>query len=635
MKKRKWDFAGWVTKNDIRCSDGVVIKQGAFLENDHKTVPLVWQHDYSSPSNVLGNISLENKQDGVYGYGKFNNSEDANTARELIHHGDINSMSIGARGIQRRGNDVVHGQIYEVSLVLSGANPGAMIEYNDSLSHSSEGGESAVIYNGLLIHSAEDEVDENNEPEEGEDNMNGEEENVQTSQQNDDQTIGDILSTLSEDQLDAVESLLGYMLDEAEEAEPEEEEVQQSNIFEGENMLQHGYTTGDNYVADAGLRQTANEALQHAIENGTSFTRELKASGVDESVLKHGITNIGVLFPQTQTDGTMQVWNPLGLNVQKILDSIGKSPFARIKNFYANINLEEARARGYIKGNQKLDSISEVFFRETTPGTIYRREMIDRDDVLDIKENGIDVVQFINTNQQQKLKEEIVKAVFVGDGRPELNQDGTPNKDKISEKHIRPIATDDDLFTIKKSVDSYDSFLGSFIDAMTEYQGSGSASLYMNPVDIAKLRQIKDANGRFIFSGYDGTTPGAAAVAAAFGVHEIVEYRELKPGTAILVNLNDYRLGAVKGGEVTNFDFFDIDFNQYKYLTETRLSGALYIPKSAIVFTIKSPATGVDYKFDSEGLQAKPNWMIDSDPNSESVADSHSESTTNSQSTSH
>lgn len=644
MAKKGYDFAGWVTKNDVRCSDGVIIKHDAFISNHNGRVPLVWQHDYSSPSNVLGTIELENANQGVYGRGYFNDTETAQNAKQLLSHGDITSMSIGAKKIQKRGNDVIHGEIYEVSLVLSGANPGALIEYtNENMVHSDAedfDNERAVIYTGTMLHSAESEYFGSDEDEsedlthkEGEtklakktDPLDDMENKTGVASQKDKQgkTIGDVLDSLDEEQMGAVEALVANILADQEPDDDDEEDdsVQQSYYYEGEDTLKHNAFNSANsegvYIGADGTQLThsdVNTIVKMAAQSKvTSLVDVLAANGIEESDLKHGITNVSVLFPATQLEGGVQVYNPAGLNIDKILGSIAKSPFSRVKNIFADLTESDARARGYIKGNQKLDSISSVFFRETTPGTIYRRDKLDRDDMLDIQENGIDVISFVNGNLKNKLSEEIVRAVFFGDGRNRLTADGQLNPDKIDENNIRPIFKDDSLFTIKYTTADYTTFPDDLVKNMVWYQGSGTPSLYMNGVDIARLRLAKDANGRYLFGGYaGGGIPSNQTVAAALGVQEIVEYRACQPGQAVLVNLADYKLGAVKGGEVTNFDFFDIDFNQYKYLTETRLSGALQTPKSALAITITAGA-GADLSaldFNATGVKKTPDWTTE------------------------
>lgn len=680
MKNRKPDFAGWVTKNDIRCTDGVVIRQDAFADNHGKEVPMVWQHNYQSPSNVLGTMKLTHKSQGVWGEGYFNETGKALDAKELVRHGDINSMSIGANKIQKNGQNVVGGNIYEVSLVVAGANPGAKIEY--AMMHSAYGtgeGDEAIIYTEQLMHA--DSSDEEGEEKVGKDTKNQNDENLDekskkvkakstevTDEVSDEEgkdgegddttvkhaddaerTVGDVLKTFNEEQRAVLDMIVGKALDEGE----GDDTVEQSdNLEEGEGTLKHNaFNTGSEDVIEHSegnsqmvlTKQDMNVALEAAIESGTKLSHALIANGFGEEEnadgtirhglntkvglapnydflesdgLKHaanGVTNIEVLFPQTQNERGIQTYNPAGLNVAKIMSGFGTTPMTRIKNIYMDVSEEEARARGYITQNEKLESITSAFFREVTPQTVYRKVKFDRDDIEDIKENGIDMVGFIQTLQLQKLQEEIVRAAFMGDGRQAtITVDGqtVKNPDKIDPKHIVPIATDDDLFTMKFETEDWTTFPQDFVMNMPFYQGSGNPSMYMNPLDVAKLRTTKDANGRPVFGGYEGKLPSVADVATYLGVKEIVDYRSVAIGKVFALNLSDYVFGRSKGGQIATFEFFDIDFNQNKYLMETRLSGALQVPKSAFYITVKNPGSNdlTKLNFDKGGLQSKPTW---------------------------
>lgn len=650
------DFAGWVTKNDILCSDGVTIKHGAFAGSDNKRVPLVWQHDYNSPSNVLGSIELHHRDEGVYGLGYFNDTDTALDAKKLLQHGDLNAMSIGAKGIRKNGNDVIHGEIYEVSLVLKGANPGAVIEH--VMQHSAygtfESDDQAIINTGIeqdLLHA-----------------------DIESEEENDmDMTVGDVLDTLtqeemdvlnialeegqdaltpeqqeiinglSDDQIEAVNIYAQAIEDEESEEDDsedyddeeyeDEEEYEEDNSdyeeiddnidhsfdYQGDDTLKHNaFNSGAGYQEDVLTHTDVDVMVQAAVEGkASSLASVLQANGVEVD-LQHGLTNIDILFPQPVENKGIQVYNPSALNVDKIMGSFFKTPMSRIKNIFADITEETARARGYIKGNEKLDSIEALFFRETTPGTVIRRTKIDRDDILDIQEKGIDVVAFLQKVQQAKLQEEIVRAAFLGDGRP-LMKDGSPNPDKISELHIRPIVKDDDLFTIKVKTQNFATLVDSVVSALPAYQGSGSPSLFINPFDLAKLKTQKDQNGRYLYapSMDNNQVPNNANIAAYFMCKEVVEYRELPIGTMIIGNLSDYAFGVGKGGQVASFNQFDIDFNQEKYLIETRLSGAIQTPKSFIVVTVEEPGDAdlSSLEFSSKGLRKDPSFTTNSDPN--------------------
>lgn len=650
----KYDFSGWVTKNDIMCSDGVVIRHGAFGANDGATVPMVWQHDYSNPSNTLGHITLEHRDEGVYGYGSFNGTSKAQDAKLLVQHGDVRSLSIGARNIVKDGQNVVGGDIYEVSLVLKGANPGARIEHTLTHSAYGEDSDSGIIYTDTLLHSDEEGDDTPMELTETVETLTETQAEVVEKMLEDgpdalDENEQYVLETLNEDQIAAVAILmdaedddeideddLDEELDEIDEdddqivtdaetlnevidevAEERAEEIVQSILYGGEDTLKHNAYYG-RPVSDP--TETVNTILHAAIEgNAQSLAATLQANGVELGEdIKHGLANIDILFPNTQLDRGIQTYNPGALNVDKIMGKFTKLPTSRVKNIVADISEESARARGYIKGNEKFDTIEELFYRETTPGTVIRRTKIDRDDIIDIRDNGIDVVAFLQKVQQAKLQEEIVRAAFFGDGRPAFI-DGSRNPDKISEQHVRPIATDEDLYTIKAQTDNWGTLTDTVIKTMPAYQGSGKPALFINPFDLAVLKTLKDQNGRYLYGASmdSNTVPSNAAIAAHFMCDEVIEYREMPQGKIIIGNLADYAFGMSKNGQVATFDQFDIDFNQHKYLIECRLSGAIRAPKSFVVVEVKdttgSIAADDHLKFDPTGLKRKPMHTVNTD----------------------
>ena len=658
MVVKGYDFSGWATKNDIRCSDGVTIKQDAFAGNNGTRVPLVWQHNYSSPKNVLGTVLLQNASDGVYAFGFLNNSDEAKNAKEAIKHGDINAMSIGARGIQKHGQDVIHGSIYEVSLVLAGANPGAVIDF--AMQHSAYGDEedqsNAIIQTGMLIHSSEDEYIQEDNTLEGENLAQAAKVTPpanNSGSSDGEQTIGEVLDTLSPLQQSAVEALVANIQAEYEgddgsdgdgedsegPADQQEDTTKQSVNLEGEHILKHNAfdeaSGKQEEIKSAGFYSEDGTLLTHADANvvlhgaikhrATSLNEVLMANGFASKseedlehglTLTHGLTNVEVLFPATTLTKGIQTFDPKGFNVPKILGMISTSPMSRIKNIFANMTEDDARARGYLKGNQKWDSFEQVFFRETTPGTVMRRTRFDRDDMIDIEENGIDILTYIQTVQQAKLQQEIVRAAILGDGRPNtITSDGSTirNPDKIDPGHIRPIFTDDPLFTIPVTVSSFSTFPQQVTTAMAFYQGSGSPVALMNSIDIAKLRNLQDGNGRPFFGGYNGTLPGADVIANYFGWSAIIEYREMAPGQILVGNLGDYVIGASKGGQIANFEFFDIDFNAQKYLVETRISGAIQTPKSFLAITVTDPGSTDDsgFNFVTTGVNSASSWTVD------------------------
>lgn len=650
--RKKADFAGWVTKNDIRCSDGVTIRHDAFRQSNGAQVPIVWQHDYSSPSNVLGYMILQHRDEGVYGYGYLNDTDHAQDTRTLLKHGDLNAMSIGARGIRKNGNDVIHGEIYEVSLVLKGANPGAVIEH--VMLHSAYGTEEyesdrGVIYTGItqvLLHS-DDSDEEANEEKEGQMSRSYEEllegltdEELATLVNG---VVEDIAEAIDAEDEEAQNELEINGLDEDTDFDEEDDdsdydseedgfefedgysegddsadagESMSHSIFEGEDILKHNPFQGAAAVDHKEL-----DILLHSAISGNASTLAgvLRANGVlGEDSIQHGLVGMETLFPQPATNGGLNVYNPSGLNIDKIMGQFGKSPLPRVKNLFANLTEDEARARGYIKGNQTLDSIEEVYFRETTPGSIHRRETIDHDDLIDLQDGGFAAVNFIQQVQTAKFKEEIVKAAFLSDGRDLTLSTGKRNPEKISELHIRPILKDHPLFTINITSATFKTAVDDVIKkAFPAYQGSGKPSLYINPFDLAKLKTLKDGNGRYLYapSMDNNQVPGNANIAAYFMCEDVVEYRALPQGTFVIGNLADYQFGMSPNGQIATFDSFDIDFMQHKYLMHARLSGAIVTPKSFIVVKVTDPEATEEtaVNFDSTGLKTKPTWTVQTD----------------------
>lgn len=590
-KNVNYDFAGWVTKHDTRCTDGVTIKHDAFKDNDGQKVPLVWNHDYNTPNNVLGHVSLKHRAEGVYGYGFFNDTVDAQNAKELVRHGDISSMSIGARKIKRQGSNVIHGLIYEVSLVMAGANPGATIE--SFVTHSDEGDvESGIIYTGTLIHSSDDVLFDDSpdaEPEKeeavSEEDIPKSEEDIPKSEEilnhakgentemAEEKTVGDILETLTEEQAAAVQVLLETVVDEYENDEDEEgdEEVKQ-NVF-SKNEVE---------MVNDTLRHSAVDALEFAMKNGASSLKQVMEA---DEVLQHGINSIEMLFPEAaySTNGNEPIiYKDPNTAYKEILNSVSKSPFSRVRTLVADLTEAEARAKGYITGNLKKEEFFSLIKRSTTPTTVYKKQKIDRDDLVDITD--FNVVAFMNREMRMMLEEEIARAVLVGDGRD------VSAEDKINEMNLRPIISDHEFFTIHKAYTSAATFTEDFITAMADYRGSGAPTMFIDPVLLASIRLLKATDGRYLF----GDIPSVDAIASKFGVSKIVPTTFMSGKGALAVNLRDYTLGSTNGGQITNFDDFDIDFNQYKYLIETRLSGALTMPKSAIHMVVTTAGTGAD-----------------------------------------
>lgn len=588
----KYDFAGWVTKNDIVCSDGVVIKHNAFAINDGQKVPLVWNHDHSSPDNTLGHMILHNRDEGVYGYGYFNDTENGRGAKELLKHGDICAMSIGANKIKKQGNNVVHGRIFEVSLVLAGANPGAMID--EIVTHSDDNTSDAIIYNGLLIHSADSELEHDDQ--EGGTKVGEEGIKDPTQPENkSEKTIGEVLETLNDEQMAAVEALLANAV--SDEGNGDEEppapktkdkndpedggEEMKHNVFEGKDPKEQSLLHAKKAELNSAIAEAAKSGkgtLKEVISEVLGDNSEELSHSVDAE-LQHGINNIEQLFPNaTAVTNAPIVFGPHNTEAEKILGAVKKIPFARIKSHFADMTEEEARAKGYIKGKQKKEQFFSIVQRETYPQTIYKKQKLDRDDIIDITD--FDIVPFINAEMRQMLNEELARAILVGDGR------AGGAEDKIKEDKIRPIISDDDTFVIKATYKQPADFLEAIVMNIADLRGSGNYSMYVDPKLISQIRLLKGTDGRFL----SGKLPSLAELAADFGVKEIVPTEIMAGKGALIVNLNDYNLGANKGGQVTTFDDFDIDFNQYKYLIETRVSGALVLPKSALVLT-QDPST--------------------------------------------
>lgn len=554
------DFDGWATVAGIKCSDGRVISHHAFEQNDGAVVPLVWQHGHDNVTNVLGHAQLEKKAEGVYAYGFFNGSQQAEHARELIEHGDVTAMSIFANNLKQDGNVVKHGNIVEVSLVLKGANPKATIE-NVTMAHSDGEGYSAIIKMG--------DGDVSHEDFEGSEESDSEDESS-----NEDKTIGEILSTLTEEQLEAVNYLIAAAIDgeseDSEETNEETEEDMKHNVFEGgktpENTLSH--------AAFAELVETAKR-------NNTTLLDELKHAD-------YGIENIGYLFPDAKSISD----EPITLDrdqswVSVVMNGTKHSPFARIKSVLADIRDDKARAKGYAKKAQKkTEEVIKLLTRTTSPTTIYKKQKLDRDDIVDITD--FNVVSWLKNEMKGKLNEEIARAILIGDGR------SITDPDRVDDEAIRPILKENDLYAIHKSLEANttdETLVDDIVLASAELEGSGAPTLFIAKKRLVKMLLLKDKNGRRLYET-------EASLAGALGVSKIVTIpqfegleHEIKNVNhellAIVVDLRDYTIGSNAGAELGMAESFDIDFNQYKYLMETRLSGSLTAPYSALTISRK------------------------------------------------
>lgn len=581
----KYDFSGWATKNNIRCSDGRTILKDAFKQHDGQTVPLVWNHQHNESANVLGHAVLENRDEGVYAYCTFNDTEAGKNAKLLVEHGDVTALSIYANQLKQKGSNVMHGTIREVSLVLAGANPGAFID--SVIRHGEFCEDEAVIYTGeeLTLQHADDPSDKaDKKDKKGDDEVD-----------NNEKTIQDVFDTLNEEQKNVVYALIGQALEDKSMAQSAIEE-NENNIEEdgGEQEMKHNVFEG---------RETENnDVLSHdAME---TILKDAKRYGsLKESFLAHadsyGIKDIEWLFPDAKNVNTPPDFIKRDDSyVQKVMRGVHHVPFSRIKSMFADITADQARAKGYIKGNLKKEEVFTLLKRTTTPTTIYKKQKLDRDDVVDITD--FDVVAWLKMEMRMMLDEEIARAILVGDGR------SSSDDDKINEMNIRPISRDEDLYCVKAPVavaaaatedEIAKAFIRTVIKSRKEYKGSGSPTLFTTEDVITNCLLLEDKNGRVIYDTVD-------KLATALRVKEIVPVEVMenaktmvnkveKPLMAIMVNLVDYYVGADKGGAINMFDDFDIDYNQQKYLMETRCSGALVKPFSAIAVALDQAAASV------------------------------------------
>lgn len=570
-------FKGYVTKNDILCSDGVIIRNGAFEHCDGKRVPLVFQHRRDDPGNIIGHIDLECRPDGVYGVGSTNNSPNGIQCGELIKHGDIKAMSIAARNVQREGQNVVHGDIFEVSLVVVGANPGAYID--EYIQHSAYGDESHVeITTGeWLMHTGDETLEE--ETNVGE-KLNINDIDLDSLTLDEAAKMGDDVLKLYVENLP--EDKQKELLERVEREEYIEElEAQNAKLKE---QLNHGGT--DMYNTPFANDGVKTDVLQHAdFESAiaeaerTGSTLKSVWNNQHSDNLEHSFKNLPALFPEAHklNNGAPVVIRDKYEPVSTILNNVTKSPFSKLKLTMSDFTEDKLRAKGYITGTQKYDMIYDHISRETSPQTIYVKDSIDRDNVVDITD--FSVVSFIQQQLRMTLETELARAILVGDGRKNTDPD------KIREDKIRPIAKDNETFTLRKTISSLDAFFEEFDILMLGFRGTGTPTLFIDPVVATRLKHLKDKNGRSIYGTFAGSL---SQIAGLLGVADVVPCRWLEPGQAILVNLADYQLGATRGGEITQFEDFDIDFNKHKYLMETRLCGSLMLPATAMVIKVNN-----------------------------------------------
>lgn len=575
--ERPYDFSGWATRNDLQCADGRVIRRDAFKDCDGIKVPLVWNHDHATATNVLGHALLENRKDGVYTYGWFNETEKGQIAKELVSHGDITQLSIYANKLKQVGHDVVHGAIREVSLVLAGANPGAKIEETMVHSEDSEFGDEGVIYTGepiQLYHSEEaaEETEEalehaDSKPDEGEEKMNEE-------------TVQNVVDSMTDKQRRVMYALIGMAADskETEKKEDDEEETEvKHNIFETD--------------------EAQGNTLSHS-EMQTIISDAKRYGSMKDSFMAHaaeyGIESIDMLFPEPKTMNNPPEFISREMSwVGKVMNGVHHTPFSRIKSMFADITEDDARARGYIKGNLKKDEVFTLLKRTTTPTTVYKKQKLDRDDTIDITD--FNVIAWLKSEMRMMLDEELARAILIGDGRL------SSSDDKINEGNIRPIVSDADLYTVKKKVtvktsatdpEKAKAFIRMAVKSRKEYKGSGSPTLFTTEDWLTECLLLEDTTGRRLYAD-ENALRSAMRVSSIVTVPVMEGVKGPSSGDlmGIIVNLNDYNVGADKGGAVSMFDDFDIDYNQMKYLIETRCSGALIKPYSAIVLELDATAT--------------------------------------------
>ena len=641
---KNFDFGGWATKANLLCSDGRIIRENAFEECDGKKVPLVWNHQHNDPDAVLGHALLENREDGVYAYCTFNDTDAGQNAKLLVRHGDVDQLSIYANKLKQRGRDVIHGVIREVSLVLAGANSGARID--SVMMHSDDSSEEGYIYTGEFLDDVEplyhaetekkgetevaEETKKTEKPTEGEetvadvfntltekqktvvyaligqaiDEANGESSEEQKEEpkkdemqhseskpkentDDDEETVEEVFNTLTEKQKTVVYALIGQALEEAGVDMDDEEDDQDDEIKGGNTTMKHNVFDQETQENDVLTHSEMMEIMEEAKKPGIGSMRE--------AFLQHGITNIDYLFPDAQViDKTPGFIKRDDSWVSDVMGSVHKTPFSRIKSVFADITEADARAKGYIKGHQKTDEVFSLLKRVTTPTTVYKKQKIDRDDVTDITD--FDVVAWLKSEMRMMLDEEIARAVLVGDGR------SSSSNDKINEQNIRPIWTDDNVYTVKAAVnvtasstddEKAKAFIKACIKSRKNYKGSGNPVMYISEDVLTNCLLLEDTNQRIIYDSVDklATTLRVRKIVPVPVMEDLKRTVESNTHTlaGIYVNLADYTIGADKGGAVNMFDDFDIDYNAQKYLIETRCSGALNKPYAAVAIEFVQP----------------------------------------------
>lgn len=581
------DFSGWATRNDLKCSDGRVIRRDAFKHDDGIKVPLVWNHQHNDPRNVLGHAWLENRPEGVYTYGFFNDSESGEIGKILVKHGDICALSIYANQLQQRGCDVLHGEIREVSLVHAGANPGAFID--SMLKHGEDSDDEAIIYTGMplyLSHSDADKQEDKADDGEKKETSEKKDEPEKKTDSDEEKTVADVINSMTEEQKNVMYAMIGQAMDDQGESEDNNDDDSKG----GTNTMKHNvFDKDDRQKENVLVHSDGSEVSSEEIS--TIFGDIKRYGSLKDSVLAHGIDNVDYLFPdaQTLTNTPEFIQRDTGW-VKKVMSGVHHTPFSRIKSIFADITEDDARAKGYFKGKLKKEEVFGLLKRTTTPTTVYKKQKMDRDDVVDITD--FDVVAWLKSEMRMMLDEELARAYLIGDGRL------ASSDDKINEQNIRPILKDEELYTIQATVsvqssatedDKAREFIRTAIKARKNYKGSGQPTLYTTEDILTDCLLLTDTTGRDLYTD-------VAQLAKKLRVKEIVTVPVMegvngKNGGAlmgIIVNLADYNVGADRGGAVNMFDDFDIDYNQQKYLIETRCSGALIKPYSAIALELST-----------------------------------------------
>lgn len=585
------DFSGWATRNDLKCSDGRVIRRDAFKHDDGIKVPLVWNHQHNDPRNVLGHAWLENRPEGVYTYGFFNDSESGEIGKILVKHGDICALSIYANQLQQRGCDVLHGEIREVSLVHAGANPGAFID--SMLKHGEDSDDEAIIYTGMplyLSHSDADKQEDKADNGEKKETSEKKDDPEKKTDSDEEKTVADVINSMTEEQKNVMYAMIGQAMDDQGESDPESEDNNDDDSKGGTNTMKHNvFDKDDRQKENVLIHSDGSEVSSEEIS--TIFGDIKRYGSLKDSVLAHGIDNVDYLFPDAQTLANTPEFIQRDTGwVKKVMSGVHHTPFSRIKSIFADITEDDARAKGYFKGKLKKEEVFGLLKRTTTPTTVYKKQKMDRDDVVDITD--FDVVAWLKSEMRMMLDEELARAYLIGDGRL------ASSDDKINEQNIRPILKDEELYTIQAIVsvqssatedDKAREFIRTAIKARKNYKGSGQPTLYTTEDILTDCLLLTDTTGRDLYTD-------VAQLAKKLRVKEIVTVPVMEGVNGkndgalmgIIVNLADYNVGADRGGAVNMFDDFDIDYNQQKYLIETRCSGALIKPYSAIALELST-----------------------------------------------